>query len=61
MGFAYKNDKHIGGNGRGAIYDINGLCATLLTMIGGGNKPFVISKIAEGKNRQYAKVKGIKR
>ena len=47
LGDAYKNDKHIGGNGRGAIYDINGLCATLLTMIGGGNKPFVISRIAE--------------
>ena len=47
LGDAYKNDKHIGGNGRGAIYDINGICATLLTMIGSGNKPFVISRIDE--------------
>lgn len=42
LGDVYNNPKKIGGNGRGAVYDINGICATITTMSGGGNKPMVI-------------------
>ena len=44
LGNVYYNPKNIGGSGRGAIYDINGISATILTMSGGGNKPFVLIK-----------------
>lgn len=42
LGDAYNNPNGIGGNGRGAVYDTNGICATIVTMSGGGNKPMVI-------------------
>lgn len=34
LGDAYNNPKKIGGNGRGAVYDVNGICATIVTMSG---------------------------
>ena len=39
LGNVYSNPKKIGGNGRGAIYDTNGICATLTTMSGGAIIP----------------------
>lgn len=44
IGEVYENPKRHSGNGRGAVYDSNGICPTLVTMKGGGNKPFVIIK-----------------
>lgn len=44
LGCVYSNPKNIGGNGRGAVYDINGIAPTVVTMSGGGNKPNIIIK-----------------
>lgn len=35
LGDAYYNPKKIGGNGRGAVYSINGYAPTIVTMRGG--------------------------
>lgn len=42
IGCIYSNPKNIGGNGRGAVYLADGIAPTIVTMSGGGNKPFVI-------------------
>lgn len=39
-----------GGNGRGAVYDINGIAPTVVTMSGGGNKPNIIIKTKTKEN-----------
>lgn len=44
LGDIYSNPKNIGGNGRGGVYSIKGIMPTIVTMSGGGNKPFVIVK-----------------
>ena len=41
LGFVYNNLTNFTG-GRGDLYDPNGLAPTILTMQGGGNKPFVL-------------------
>ena len=47
LGDAYSNPNKIGGNGRGAVYDTNGICATITTMSGGGNHPMIIVKVGD--------------
>lgn len=41
LGDVYYNPKNIS-NGRGTVFDTDGICGTLVTMGGGGNKPMVI-------------------
>lgn len=41
FGFVYANPEKFTG-GRGDVYSTNGLAPTLVTMQGGGNKPFVL-------------------
>lgn len=41
LGFVYNNPTNFT-SGRGDLYDPNGLAPTILTMRGGGNKPFVL-------------------
>lgn len=54
IGCVYSNPNNIGGNGRGAVYLIKGIAPTIVTMSGGGNKPFVV--IRKGKEyEQYYK------
>lgn len=44
LGNAYDNPHNtITGNGRGAVYDIDGVCGAIVTMSGGGNKPMIIT------------------
>lgn len=52
LGCVYSNPKNIGGNGRGAVYDINGIAPTVVTMSGGGNKPNIIIKIKTKENNK---------
>lgn len=47
LGDVYSNPKNIGGNGRGAVYSINGYSPTVVTMSGGGNKPMIIVKVKQ--------------
>lgn len=51
LGCIYSNPKNIFMNGRGCVYHSNGIAPTILTMSGGGNKPFVVveSKISKVK------------
>ena len=44
MGIFIAIQKNIGGNGRGGVYSIKGIMPTIVTMGGGGNKPFIIVK-----------------
>lgn len=41
LGDAYDNPKNFSG-GRGTVFDTNGICGTIVTMRGGGNKPMII-------------------
>lgn len=50
LGCAFSNPKNIGGGGRGSILDPNGICQTVTTMSGGGNKPFVLIKVKDDKS-----------
>lgn len=36
LGDAYANPKGYNANGRGSVYDVNGIVSTLVTMTGGG-------------------------
>ena len=45
LGCVYDNPNNNAEAGRGAVYDINGISPTILTMSGGGNKPFVIIQV----------------
>lgn len=44
LGCIYDNPNNNAKSGRGAVYDINGIAPTIITMVGGGNKPCVIVK-----------------
>lgn len=44
LGCIYDNPNNNAKGGRGAVYDINGIAPTIITMTGGGNKPCVIVK-----------------
>lgn len=44
LGCIYDNPNNNAKSGRGAVYDINGIAPTIVTMVGGGNKPCVVVK-----------------
>lgn len=44
LGSAYSNPNNRNDNGRGTVYDINGIISTIVSMGGGGNKPMIITK-----------------
>lgn len=50
LGCAFSNPKDISGSGRGSVLDPSGICQTVITMSGGGNKPFVLIKVKDDKS-----------
>lgn len=52
LGCIYANPNHRPISGRGCIYSTDGIAPTVLTMSGGGNKPYIIVRCKNEQNNK---------